>query len=131
MATAKKNESLNETAKPVTSLPKADEVAERSPDAESQGDKFEKDFVVVAAKWSDEDWAHEANIEATRQAAINAGVRPTAHGSFDGSEDHEDGVSLILHYSVDAVPAHSKDAPQVKVIEDADNSSAEKLADKQ
>lgn len=109
----------------------AEEVAERSPDAESAGDKFEKDFVVVKDKWADEDWQHEANIEATRQAAINAGVRPTEHGSFVGAEDHKDGVSLTLHYEVGAVPAHEDEAPQVKVIEDPKNESAQKLEDAQ
>lgn len=106
-------------------------VADRSPDAENSGEKFEKDFVVVEAKWLGEDWQHEANIEATRQAAINAGVRPTEHGAFVGSDKHEDGVSLILHYEVGAELASSPDAPSVKVIENPDESSAEKLEDAQ
>lgn len=131
VAAKSKGAALNESAEPVTNLTNAEEVAERSPDAESAGDKFEKDYVVVASKWSDEDWAHEANIEATRQSAINAGVRPTEHGAFVGSEEHPDGVSLILHYEVGAVPAHEEDAPQVKVIEDPENESAAKLEDAQ
>lgn len=116
----------------VTDLAPDAEVAARTADSESGDSKFEKDFVVIKDKWAGEDWQHEANIEATRQAAINQGVRPTEHGSFVGEEDHEDGVSLVLKYAVAGVPAHVEDAPEgVKVIEDPENESGQKLEDAQ
>ena len=52
---------------------------------------------------------HEPNKAATRQYAIDAGLWPTGDVSFKSAKKHPDGVSWILTYSVDAIPAN--DAP--------------------
>jgi hypothetical protein len=88
-----------------------EEVAARSQDITDAdtSDAFVKDFVVPGYGWDesvDQDETHRANLEATRQYLIHQGLRPTADGSFVGATDHPDGVSVILTYSVPAVPAH-------------------------
>jgi hypothetical protein len=88
------------------------EVAERSQDEDSAtATVHRKDFVVLKAAWSEDDAPvdvdkkHVDNIEATRQYLMHQGLRPTGDGKFTGSEDHPDGVSLILHYEVPVTPA--------------------------
>lgn len=97
----------------VTDMTSGEEVAARSQDiTDKKTSKVHvKDFVVLKSTWAgdrkvgDSD-AHLANLEATRQGLISQGLRPTGDGKFAGEEDHPDGVSLILHYEVPAVPAH-------------------------
>ncbi|MFE1849859.1 hypothetical protein [Streptomyces sp. NPDC059489] len=80
------------------------EVDKRSPDG-SEGTRHRKEFVVLAARWTGEDYQHEANRAATVGEAIQRGLHPRGDVSFDGQEEHPDGVSLTLAYSVETVPA--------------------------
>lgn len=79
------------------------EVAQRSQDeTEASADVHTKKFVVLARDFYDDESTHRANIEATRQAMMSQGLRPTGDGSYVGSEEHPDGASLILTYTVPA-----------------------------
>lgn len=83
------------------------EVAERSQDeTRLSTDVHRKDFVLLASAYgsNDKDEIHRANIEATRQAMIGQGLRPTGDGKFAGSEKHPDGKSITLTYEVPAKP---------------------------
>lgn len=82
------------------------EVDERSPDG-SDGLRHIKEFVVLKATWPsrDEDDAHEANAAAVANEAIQRGLHPRGVARFDGTEEHPDGLSLTLRYSVQVVPS--------------------------
>jgi hypothetical protein len=80
------------------------EVAERTADG-SDGTRFVKEFVVLAARWNDEDYQHEANRAGVVNEAIQRGLHPRGDVSFDGGEQHPDGLSLVLTYSVETIPA--------------------------
>lgn len=87
------------------------EVAERSADVEkASSDVHRKAFVLLRAAYEAQDGdarkgLHLANVEATRQAMIGQGLRPSADGKFVKSEQHPDGRSITLFYDVPAVPA--------------------------
>lgn len=82
---------------------KSDNVVET---AEPKGNRYQKVFVVhVGSGWNGDDYAHDANKVATLQEALNNGAHPLEEATFDGQEDHPDGVSLILYYSVKVKPA--------------------------
>lgn len=87
------------------------EVAERSTDG-SEGTRHVKDFVILARDWSGTDAQHEAYRTAAANEAIQRGLHPRGDVSFDGSQDHPDGVSLVLTYSVDTVPSSVDHTPQ-------------------
>lgn len=89
------------------------EVDERSADG-SDGTRYVKQFVVLARDWParDEDEAHIAGKAAVSNEAIQRGLHPRGEATFDGAEDHPDGLSLILTYSVDTVPAIVDHAPE-------------------
>lgn len=89
----------------------ATEVDERSADG-SQGTRHVKAFVVLARDWSGTDDQHEANRAAVANEAIQHGLHPRGDVSFDGAEDHPDGQSLTLTYSVETVPASVDHRPQ-------------------
>lgn len=81
------------------------EVAARSADG-SEGTRHVKEFVVLGASIGDEDGpGHEPNKLATLQEAIQRGLHPRGEVSFDGGEAQRDGVSQLLRYSVEVVPA--------------------------
>lgn len=93
----------------------------------TSGSVFQKDFVVQKKQFVETDEKHERNIAATRQEAINLGLRPTEHGSFVGSEDHPDGLSVIQHYEVAVQPAVEGEAgPQVLDKGDTETASDNK-----
>ncbi|MCI3246313.1 hypothetical protein [Streptomyces spinosisporus] len=101
------------------------EVGKRSADG-SEGTRHVKEFVVLTANWpgTGEEQAHAANRAATAGEAIQRGLHPRGDVSFDGAEDHGDGVSTVLTYSVETVPASVDTSPQDTttprdVIEDA------------
>lgn len=99
------------------------EVDERSADG-SDGMRFVKEFVVLARQWGDSDEEHTANKAGVANEAIQRGLHPRGDIRFDGSEEHVDGVSLTLTYSVETVPAsvdhHPEDTTTPRdVIEDA------------
>ncbi|MER7814541.1 hypothetical protein [Streptomyces sp. NPDC096153] len=89
------------------------EVEERSADG-AEGTRHVKEFVVLAASWParDEEEAHEANAAAVANEAIQRGLHPRGRARFDGAEDHPDGVSLTLTYSVAVVPSSIDTAPE-------------------
>lgn len=82
------------------------EVAKRSQDVSaSTSNSFKKVFVLTKRVWEGFDQAskdiqHENNVLATRNFLINQGLRPLDDGKFVGAEDHEDGASINLTYSV-------------------------------
>jgi hypothetical protein len=87
------------------------EVDERSADG-AEGTRHVKEFVVPAARWTGEDYQHEANRAAVVNEAIQRGLHPRGDVSFDGQEEHADGVSLVLTYSVETVPSSVDDQPE-------------------
>lgn len=82
------------------------EVEQRSADG-SDGLRHVKDFVVMGRDWSgDDDPArHDANAAVVSNEAIQHGLHPRGDVSFDGAQDHPDGESITLTYSVEVVPA--------------------------
>ena len=87
------------------------EVGERSTDG-SDGLRYVKDFVVLARDWYDNPAAHVANAAAVASEAIQRGLHPRGDVRFDGPEDHSDGHSLTLTYSVETVPSSVDRTPQ-------------------
>lgn len=93
------------------------EVAARSADMSEPSTTHEKVFVVGPNPYQTgrnpyteaSGFDHEPNKAATRQYAIDAGLWPTGDVSFKSAKKHPDGVSWILTYSVDVIPAN--DAP--------------------
>ncbi len=121
---AAKKTAARQTAEPTTEQPEdmqfpsdagedALEVAKRSADVhEKESDVHRKVFVVNADEEQTEEF-HNRNIWAMRQYLIHQGLRPEEDGTFVGSEDHEDGVSVRLTYEVKAIPAHVAYDPEV------------------
>lgn len=87
------------------------EVDERSADG-SDGMRFVKEFVVLARQWGDSDDEHTANKAGVANEAIQRGLHPRGDVSYDGAEDHPDGASLTLTYSVETVPASVDHHPE-------------------
>ena len=87
------------------------EVDERSADGAS-GTRHVKEFVVHGRNWSGEEYQHEANKAAVTNEAIQRGLHPRGDVSFDGAEDHDDGVSVVLMYSVETVPSSVDHSPE-------------------
>ncbi|MFI6854491.1 hypothetical protein [Streptomyces sp. NPDC050416] len=87
------------------------EVDERSADG-AEGTRHVKEFVVPAARWTGEDYQHEANRAGVVNEAIQRGLHPRGEVSFDGQEEHPDGVSLVLTYSVETVPSSVDHEPE-------------------
>ncbi|MGW1949035.1 hypothetical protein ACWCRC_32525 [Streptomyces sp. NPDC001940] len=111
MAAAKKTASSSEAKARAEQFPAKDgepeiEVDERSADG-SGGLRHVKEFVVLKSTWParDEDDAHKANAAAVANEAIQRGLHPRGEARFDGAEDHPDGHSLTLTYSVNVVPS--------------------------
>jgi hypothetical protein len=109
------------------------EVDKRSADG-SDGTRFVKEFVVLGRDWTGEEYQHEANKAGVANEAIQRGLHPRGDISFDGSEEHPDGVSLTLTYSVDTVPAsvdhHPEDTTTPRdVIEDAGGDTSSSKGD--
>jgi hypothetical protein len=89
----------------------AAEVDQRSADG-AQGTRHVKEFVVLARQWGESEDEHTANRAGVANEAIQRGLHPRGDVSFDGKEDHPDGESLVLTYSVECVPASVDHAPQ-------------------
>jgi hypothetical protein len=111
------------------------EVDERSADG-SDGTRHVKEFVVLTANWpgTGEEQAHEANKAAVVGEAIQRGLHPRGDVSFDGASDHGDGVSTVLAYSVETVPAsvdhHPEDTTTPRdIIEDAGGDTSSSKGD--
>lgn len=77
----------------------AGEVSERSAGS-SDGTRFVREFVVLGSGSG-----HAAHFLATVTEAIQRGLHPKGDVSFDGATTHGDGVSTVLTYSVETVPA--------------------------
>jgi len=104
MAAAKKTISARAKQFPAKSGEPETEVDERSTDG-SDGMRFVKEFVVLGRQWGDSEEEHTANKAGVANEAIQRGLHPRGDVAFDGAEDHPDGASLTLTYSVDTVPA--------------------------
>jgi hypothetical protein len=87
------------------------EVDQRSVDG-SDGARFVKEFVVLARQWGGSDSEHTANKAGVANEAIQRGLHPRGDVRFDGAQPHDDGVSTVLTYSVDTVPASVDHAPE-------------------
>lgn len=93
------------------------EIAARSADMDTPSNTHEKQFVLgpggVVSKSNPyteaNGYDHEPNKAATRQYMIDQGLWPTADVEFKSGKRHPDGVSWILTYRVEAIPAN--DAP--------------------
>ncbi|MFJ4926848.1 hypothetical protein [Streptomyces sp. NPDC088736] len=111
MAAAKKTTDAKQF--PAKAGDSAGEVEQRSVDG-SSGSRHVKEFVVLTASWpgSGEEAAHEANKAALVGEAIQRGLHPRGDVRFDGAEAHDDGVSTVLSYSVETVPASVDHTPQ-------------------
>ncbi|HMG61315.1 MAG TPA: hypothetical protein VK599_00040 [Streptosporangiaceae bacterium] len=86
------------------------EVDERSTDG-SDGLRHIKQFVVLARDYYDDAAAHLANAAAVANEAIQRGLHPRGDVRFDGAEDHPDGHSVTLTYSVETVPSSIDHTP--------------------
>lgn len=87
------------------------EVAKRSADG-SDGTRHVKEFVVFGDALSDEDGPdHDPNKIGVLQEAIQRGLHPRGDVSYDGAETLDDGVSRLLRYSVEVVPAAMDSEP--------------------
>jgi hypothetical protein len=111
VAAAKKTTSARAKQHPAKAGEPEAEVAERTADG-AQGMRFVKQFVVLAARWNDEDYQHEANRAGVVNEAIQRGLHPRGTVAFDGAEPHADGLSLTLTYSVETVPASVDHHPE-------------------
>lgn len=115
MATSKNTPSKTTAARtrqhPALAGEDAVEVDERSADG-SEGTRHVKEFVVLARNWNGSDDEHTANKAVVANEAIQRGLHPRGDVAFDGDEEHDDGQSLVLTYSVDTVPAIVDHTPQ-------------------
>lgn len=113
MTAAKKTTSARAQQHPAKAGEPEVEVDERSVDG-SDGVRHVKEFVVTSATWPDsgDDPAHEANKASVVQEAIQRGLHPRGDVSFDRAEAHADGVSTVLTYSVETIPASVDHTPQ-------------------
>lgn len=92
--------------------------------------RFHKAFVVMARDWDDESGSNDANKLSVLQDALNLGLHPRGDVDYDGSEEHADGKSLYLRYSVDVIPASRDDkaadaATPAKKLNDLGGSTAD------
>lgn len=113
----------------------ATEVAGRSADVdEVKTETHRKEFVHGPGKYTVANgFSHEANIAAVRQYLINTGLRPVGDVEHVSTRTHEDGVSKVLAYEVEAVPAHLAEAYEVAhahVIQSDDGSAPATNPDK-
>lgn len=94
-------------------VPNDVEIAARSADMDEPSNTHEKQFVLGPNPYADGNpytvksgYDHEPNKLATRQYAIDAGLWPTGDVELKSTKRHPDGVSWILTYTVDVIPAH-------------------------
>lgn len=111
------------------------EVAARSADVdEVKTEVHRKEFVHGPGKYTvASGFSHEANIAAVRQYLINSGLRPVGEVEHVSTKTHEDGISKVLAYEVEAVPAHLAEAYEVahaKVIQSDDGEAPATNPDK-
>lgn len=111
MAAAKKTTSARTRQFPAKAGEPETEVDERTADG-ADGMRFVKQFVVLARQWGDSGDEHTANKAGVVNEAIQRGLHPRGDVSFDGTEDHPDGLSLTLTYSVETVPASVDHHPE-------------------
>ena len=87
------------------------EVAKRSADG-ADGTRHVKEFVVLGAGLAEDGPQHAPNKIGTLQQAIQHGLHPRGEVTFDGAETLHDGVSQLLRYSVEVVPAAADSEPE-------------------
>lgn len=104
----------NATAVPEAStetMTTAEEVDARSADQDHPTTTHRKEFVHGPGVYTKASgFSHEANIAATRQYLINSGLRPVGDVEHVSTKTHEDGVSKVLAYEVEAIPADEAEA---------------------
>ncbi len=117
------------------SVPADVEIAARSADMDKPSTTHEKTFVVGPNPYQTGrnpyteagGFDHEPNKAATRQYAIDNGLWPVADVEYKSAKKHPDGVSWILTYTVEVIPAHDAadgaQSPAV-VAEDGDADGA-------
>jgi hypothetical protein len=99
-------------AKKATARKPEAEVAKRSADG-SEGTRHVKEFVVLGEPFGDKDGPeHGPNKVGVLQEATQRGLHPRGDVSFDGSETLHDGVSQLLRYSVEVIPAAIDSHPE-------------------
>jgi len=111
VAAAKKTTSARAKQHPAKAGEPEVEVDERTADG-ADGMRFVKEFVILAAQWDADTYDHEANQAGVANEAIQRGLHPRGEASFDGATDHDDGLSTVLTYSVETVPASVDDHPE-------------------
>lgn len=116
-------------------VPNDVEIAARSADMDEPNTIHEKTFVVGPNPYQTgrnpytegNGFDHEPNKAATRQYAIDNGLWPVADVQYKSAKKHPDGVSWILTYTVEVIPAHTAEdgaqSPKV-VAEDGDAEGA-------
>lgn len=121
----------------VTETPDPVEVAARSADMTKPSTEHRKVFVLGPDPSSPSSnpyteargYDHEPNKAAMRQYMIDQGLWPTADVRFVSGKRHDDGVSWVLTYAVEAIPAHEAPdrSPNPEVVaDDTDNDGATK-----
>lgn len=90
------------------------EIAKRTQDNDGAvaDTRFRKTFVALptpGVNLETDFHTHEACKLATLEQAIQQGLHPDAEATFDGAEQHPDGVSVCLKYSVAVTPASIDD----------------------
>lgn len=96
------------------------EVDGRSPDG-SEGMVHVKEFVLLGrAEGPIGDEVHAANAAVVAHEAVQRGLHPRGEASFEGAEDHADGRSVVLRYSVPVVPSsvdrHAQDTVTPRAV---------------
>lgn len=121
----------------VADTPDPVEVAARSADMVKPSTEHRKVFVLGPDPSSPDSnpytesrgYDHEPNKAATRQYMIDQGLWPTADVRFVSGKRHDDGISWVLTYAVEAIPAHESPLgstnPEV-VADDTDEGGATK-----
>lgn len=82
-------------------------IARRSADIEAEeANEYRKVFVLPPGPKPTpaNGYAHDANMAATRQYAIQAGLYPTGDVRHVSTKQHDNGVSWVLTYAVKVVP---------------------------
>ncbi len=89
------------------------EVSQRSA-GDSDGMRYVREFVLLARDWpsAEAGYNHDPNRAAVSNEAIQRGLHPRGDVRFDGAENHPDGHSVTLTYSVETVPSSVDHRPQ-------------------
>ena len=111
------------------------EIAKRSADETAEkASRWRKDFVVPAADYNDaDDEFHARNEVGVRQFLTQQGLRFPEDGKISHkAKKHPDGVSTIITYRADAIPAAVAETPDIEAhVNPEDQAEAEAKGDEQ